>query len=65
VAIAYFTAMLFFGAMSHTFGPESFEKVEIKANKVKDGDDLIDEKELEESGADSSEYGGKWKGIKY
>lgn len=58
IAIAYFMAMLFFGAMSHIFGPETFEKVEKKTKvmvKGKDGDDLVAVKELEESGLESSE----------
>jgi predicted RND superfamily exporter protein len=33
VAISYFVSMLFFGAMEHSFGPESFEKVEKKPNE--------------------------------
>jgi len=42
IAISYFIAMLFFGAMSHCFGPESFEKIETKPKyEVKDGDDLV------------------------
>lgn len=53
IAISYLVAMLFFGAMSHTFGPESFEKVEKKPKQMdKNGDEII-EKELEESGLDS------------
>ena len=43
IAISYVMAMLFFGAMSHCVGPESFEKIEKKKPKimVKDGDDLV------------------------
>ena len=58
IAISYFIAMVFFGAMSHCFGPESFEN-EIKPKyQVKDGDDFIVEKELEESGVSAEEE--KW-----
>lgn len=54
IAISYFIAMLFFGAMSHCFGPESFEKVEKKPkHSVKDGEDMVVEKELEDSALDS------------
>jgi multidrug efflux pump subunit AcrB len=53
IAISYFIAMVFFGAMSHCFGPESFEKDEKNQPKNKYGDDMIIEKELEESGVES------------
>ena len=33
IAISYFIAMLFFGAMSHCFGPESTEKDESDVQK--------------------------------
>ena len=59
IAISYFTAMLFFGAMSHCFGPESFEREEKKPKiSVKDGDDLVAEKSLEDSGMSESEVEG-------
>ena len=39
ISIAYFAAMIFYGAMAHCFGPESYVKVE---------------KEHKDSGMDSS-----------
>lgn len=41
IAISYVIAMMFFGAMSHCFGPESFEKTEKEQPKDKNGDDLV------------------------
>jgi len=55
IAISYFIAMLFFGAMSHCFGPESFEKVDEKPKiHAKDGDE-VEDKVLEESELENSE----------
>ena len=42
IAISWVMAMIFFGAMSHCVGPESYVKVEKENPIVKDGDDLVE-----------------------
>ena len=41
IAISWVMAMIFFGAMSHCVGTESYVKIEKEKPIVKDGDDLV------------------------
>ena len=54
IIISYCVAMLFFGAMSHCFGPESFEKVEKKPAEDKLQKGKIENKEQNEDGSEVS-----------